>query len=648
MASKFSVEAIFSAKDKMTAPVTKMQNRIGKMSRSMQRSMKKVNNITGKVSAGFKKFAVAGVASLTALGAGLANVIMVGANFENTMVSASAKFGGGIRKGSKEFEALAEAAKKTGETTEFSASQSAEALNFLAMAGFSAKNAIKALPGVVNLATSSQIGLAEATDIASDALGAFNMMTKDSAQLGKNLARINDVLAKTATSANTDIPTLFETIKKGAPVATAAGASLETYAALAGTLANAGIKGSDAGTALKNTFLSLSAPTAGASKVLKKLGVQTVDAQGNMIDVVKVIGKLNKSMIGMGTAERSANISKIFGKIPLASVNVLLQSGEKNLEAFRRQLELSAGSSEKMANTMRDTVIGKWRSFNSAIEAVKISIFDMNKGPLADIIDKMTEWVRANKKLISSKVGNFLKYLLDNYKEIGKTIAKIGKAIITVYALITALKIFTGVMTAVNIVMAMNPVGLIVLGITALIAAVVAVIYWWDEIKESIKATPKWVDYAVVALGLLTGPIGLLGALAFMLIKHWDPISKFFKELLADIVSYFTSAYDTVMGIVDKIANAVKKIRSAIGKAGESMGVKVDGGSISMTGDFIPDTPKPQTVSPQERTTRMIEEKKETQKVEITIQDNSGKAQVTSGTATILNNSLQTANSGAF
>jgi Phage-related minor tail protein. len=371
MSGRFSVEAVFKAVDRMTAPVTRMQNRVGRLTRSMGRGFDKLNRSVGNFTSSVKRSALAVTAAMVMSSAAMANVIGTGAQFEQTLVNAAAKFPGEIRKGTAAFQQLETAARRTGSTTEFSASQSAEALNFLAMAGFNAEASVAALPGVVDLATAAQVDLATATDVASDSLGAFGLMTKDATKLGANLARVNDVIARTTTSANTTVETLFETIKDGAPVATTAGATIETFAALAGELANAGIKGSKAGTTLKNMFLSLSAPGTGAAKILARLGVQTKDADGNMRDIVDILEDLNGSLDGLGTADRSGVLEGIFGKIPIAGVNVLLASGSDRLREYRKELEGASGASATMASVMRDTLQGRLNSLKSVVEGVK-------------------------------------------------------------------------------------------------------------------------------------------------------------------------------------------------------------------------------------------------------------------------------------
>ena len=640
MAGRFSVEAVFKAVDRVTAPVSRMQNRVGKMTRSMGNGFDRLNRKVGKFAQGVKKGALAVTAALALSSGAMANVISTGADFEQTLVAAAAKFPGEIRRGTEAFEQLEQAARKTGSATEFSASEAASALNFLAMASFDAEASVAALPGVVDLATAAQVDLATATDVASDSLGAFGLMTKDATQLGKNLARVNDVIAKTTTSANTTVESLFETIKEGGPVATTAGASLETFSALAGELANAGYKGSKAGTTLTNMFLSLSAPGSGAAKILQRLGIQTADANGDMRDIVDILGDLNGALDGLGTAERSGVLEGIFGKIPIAGVNVLLASGSDRLREYRKELEGASGASSTMASVMRDTLQGRLNSLKSAVEGVKISIFSMTSGPLADAIDKTTEWVRANEQLIATNVGEFLANIINNFENIVKWAKRIGIALAVFFTLATILKTLVLIMTAVNLVMAANPIVLIVLGIMALIAAVAAAIIWWDELKAAFLGLPGPVKAAVA---ILAGPIGWIIGAASLIMDNWEPIKGFFADLWGGVVDIFNTAVDKIMGVVDKVRGAASFIGDVASSAGSSVagffgfGDDEEEQAAGATG--------PQVVSPQERVARTIDEQRTTQTAEVTIRDESGRAEVTGGT---LGPGLTLQNSGAF
>lgn len=654
MSNKFAVDAVFRAIDRVTAPVTKMQNRINRMTRATSAHLDSLNRKMDKISGGIKSGITKATVATTGMGFAMADVISTGADFEQTLVNAAAKFPGEIRKGTEEFNLLSQAAQRVGATTEFSASESASALNYLAMAGFDAKSAVSALPGVVNLATAAQIDLASATDIASDSLGAFGLMSKDPLELGKNLSRVNDVLAKTTTTSNTNMEQLFETIKQAGPVATSAGASLETFAAIAGQLANAGIKGSQAGTTMKNMFLSLSAPSTTGAKALEKLGVTTVDSAGNMLDITNIIGQLQNSLDGLGSAERADVLNKIFGKIPIAGVNVLLKTGAKGIKDYTTQLENATGASTKMSDTMRDTLQGRFKSLMSVIESVKISIFSLNSGPLNDVVDRMTNWVRVNKDLIASKIGGFLKFLIDNLGTIVTWVKRIAIGLAVFWTLATALKTIATVMTIVNAVMAMNPIGLIVIAIGALIGAIAAVIYWWDDLVDSLKYVAKIIsEYVIEALNgipapikaviagiaMLTGPIGWLIGAAIAIMDNWGGLRNFFgglisgivailtgdigtlKEIFSDFMGWISSLYDEITSIANSIIDSIpggKWIAEKLGFGGSDDSEKQENkNKISA-----------QVVSPQERIARNIEEKR--QSAELTIRDETGRAELSS------------------
>lgn len=555
---RFSIEAIFKAVDKMTAPITRMQNRVGKFTRSVGAGVASARRGLNKFAGGMRNVALVGGVALGLVSAGMADVIRTGAEFEDALTSAVAKFPEGIEKGTDAFKSLQMAARRVGRETEFTATQSAQALDFLAMAGFNAKSAIAALPGVVDLATAGKMDLARATDIASDALGAFGLMSDVPETVGQNLARVNNVLAKTSTTANTTIEGLFEAMKEGGPIATSVGATIETFSALAGTMASSGIKASKAGTTLKRVFSTLAAPTGEAAKTLRRLGIQTKDSKGDMLDVIDIFASLEKRLKGLGSTERAAVVERIFGQIPLAGVNVLLKAGSEKLRDYRSALEDASGAAAKMAEKMRSTVTGRLKGLQSAVESVKISIFEMNEGPLAEIINQMTLWVRANEYLIATRVGEWM-----------------GKIIKAAVWLAGALGTAIGIIR--NIGGALRHLG-------GFVADVVRVFQrGWAVFKS--------IDFRGYFLRML-GPIG-------MVIDNMDKLIN-----LASKIPF-----------VSRIAD-----RLGFGGAEEP-----DRGELGNN----PFVTFPQMVSPQERTSRTVEESRSS--AEVTIRDDTGRAEVTKG-----------------
>lgn len=502
MAGRFSVEAVFKAVDRVTAPVKKMQNRVGKFTRGMSRNFHKLNRVVGKFANGIKKGAIIAGAAIAGIGVAMRNIIMVGAEFGRAIGAAAAKFPDKIKRGTKEFKALEEAARRVGATTEFTATQAAQGLNFLAKAGFNAKFSVKALSNIVDFATASEMDFAEAADIASDALGAFGLDSKDTTKKMAGLNRIMDVMSLTANSTNVSVSELFETVKKGAPVAIKAGQSVETFAAVAGTLAGVGIKAAEAGTATKNIALALAGVGNQAGKTFKKLGIALETPDGKMRDIADVFEDLSNVTKGMSEKKVLGVMNAIFGKISLASAANLLGEGSAKIRKLRTELENAGGSAKRTAAFIRDDVKGSIDGLSSAVDGVKISIFSLNEGPLKDAIDGMTKWIRENEKMIASGIGNFMLMIVNNLDKIINAFVGIGKGIVLFISLALALKGIAAIIGVINFLMAANP---IVLGIMAAVAAVALLSGALDPVIDMLGSIGSGIGSAI---SLVSGIFG--------------------------------------------------------------------------------------------------------------------------------------------
>lgn len=638
MANRFSVDAIFRAVDRVTAPVSRMQNRVSRFTRSMERGFRRVDRVVSRFARGMKRSAIGMTAALVLTTAAMADVVNTGADFDQTIVNAAVKFPGEIRKGTEAFDELSDAARRVGSTTEFTATQSAEALNFLAFAGFGAKESIEALPTVVDLATAAQVDLATATDIATDSLGAFNMLSEDSVQQQKNLVKISDILVATSTRANTTIETMFEALKQGAPVAVAAGQSIETTAALIATMANAGIKGTRAGTGLKNIMLAIAAPAGKAARVFRDLGVDLQNVDGGVRDAVDIFEDFKDATKDLTDSEKLRAFNEIFGKIPIAAA-VNLANASAETRNFRDELLDVTGVSEEMAAVMRDTVRGRLNNLKSAIEGVKISLFTMNEGPLADSIDGMTQWTRTNEDAIATGISDFIGEIVDNFDGIVTWLKRIGVATVALVTLIGLLKVFVLVMTAVNLVMGANPVSLVVIGIAALAAAIIFVVANWHELVAAFEAVPV---FGPLIKFFLTDPMRALGDMAKIVMDNWEPIKAFFSSLWADIKAGFDDVVSTIGAGVRALKRDVFGGVAGIGRFLQAPLSVLFGG-----GDEAEGQPKqtPRAVTPSERVSRSIEESRTTDTTEVTIKDDTGRAEVTSGNRS---GRLKIIQSGAF
>ncbi len=360
----------------------------------MTKTVKGMNKVVGRLGVLMKRVAKVGT---VAFGVALGLTVREFVNFDQAITSSSAKFGDlnlATAKGQRQLKELGRIARDVGAATQFTATEAAQGLDFLAMAGFNDQQAIALLPQVVDLATVGNIDLARATDISSDALGAFNMMTKDSIQLQTNMTRINDVMAKTITSSNTTLEQLFETIKKGAPAFTMAGQSLESFNALAGAMANAGIKGTDSGTALKNVMLKLANPAGDAAKILKTLGVRTQDSSGNFLDIIDILADFEKGLEGMGTAQRTAALATIFGQRTITGISILLATGSDALREYRKSIKEATGAAKKMADIIRGTLMNRLKALKSAAIELGFKFIEGFGGKAGEAIKDFTEKLR--------------------------------------------------------------------------------------------------------------------------------------------------------------------------------------------------------------------------------------------------------------
>ena len=362
-------------------------------------------------------------------------------NFDHQVTSAAVKFpqvaeqiGKVPLRSLKTFKELQTVAREVGASTKFTAGEAAEGLNFLAMAGFNAAQSIALLPKTTELAVATNVELARATDIATDTLGAFGLTTKNTTKLTENLAMVNDVLAKTVITANTDMEQLFETIRFAGPVAKAAGVSIQEFSAAAGLLANAGIKGSIAGTTLKNAFLRLAGPVGKAKVLMKRLKIVTQDARGDFLPFADILDNVKRATKNMGTAQRSAALDVIFGKRAIAGINVLLSNGSKRLKEYTRDLFESKRTAAEMAAEINKSLKNRLLQLKSALIEVGFKIFEAFAGEGPEAIDRLIEKVRKFDvtPIVDGlkQVIRFLKMLSDNTE----TIKKVVKTLIEVWA----------------------------------------------------------------------------------------------------------------------------------------------------------------------------------------------------------------------
>ena len=327
------------------------------------------------------------VSTATSKMAGLAkSSVSVGMSFEASMSQVAATMG----KSTEEIESLTKVAKEMGSSTKFSATQAADALNYLALAGYDADKAAEVLPSVLNLAAAGGMDLAYASDLVTDAMASLNIEANKS-----NVDAFGNKLAMGASKANATVAQLGEAILTvGGTAANLKNGTTELTTAL-GLLANVGLKGAEGGTHLRNIILSLQSPTDDAAKLIQQLGLQVYDAQGNMRGLDEILGNLNTRMVGMTQGQKDSIINRLFNKTDLAAVNGLLAAQGEQWDSLAAQIDAAGGAMEQMAETQQDNLQGVMTSMSSAFEGLQLAVYERLEPALTDAGSWGVECIRS-------------------------------------------------------------------------------------------------------------------------------------------------------------------------------------------------------------------------------------------------------------
>ena len=339
---------------------------------------------TGGFSTGvdkMKSIATKGVAALTttftavsgAIVAGGTAATHVGSDFEAAMSKVSAISGAT----GKDLTALTNKAKEMGASTKFSASESASALQYMAMAGWDTSDMLSGISGIMSLAAADGLDLATTSDIVTDALTAFGMKASDSSHFA-------DVLAKASSSANTNVSMLGESFKYVAPLAGAMGYSAEDVSVALGLMANASIKGSMAGTSLKTALSNLASPTKQMKEVMDKYKLSITDATGKALPLSDVLKQLREKFGGLSEAEQTAAASTLFGKEAMSGMLAVINASESDFNNLTKNINNADGAAQLMAETMQDNLQGQITILKSALEGLGIEIYEGMSAPLKD------------------------------------------------------------------------------------------------------------------------------------------------------------------------------------------------------------------------------------------------------------------------
>ncbi len=360
--------------------VTGQLNNSGK---AWEENGKKVEKFGKSIEEAGKK--VAGLSTVAT--AGLAGTVAIAANFEDSMRQVAATMGitaEEISNGSEAYTILENAAKECGEKTKYSASEAAEALNYLALAGYDAQKSAETLPKILNLAAAGNLDLATASDMVTDAMSALSMETKD-------VDKYIDEMAKTSQKSNTSVAQLGEATLTCAGNVKNAHMSIETMNAELGILADNGLKGAEGGTALRNIIVSLTSPTDKAAETLKKLGVNVYDNKGNIRDFNDILTDLNSKLNKLNDEKRSNALSDIFNKNDLKAAQYLLDGTTGRFQELTNELKNSNGAAQDMADTMNSSLKGQLTLVKSQLEGIAIKLGNKLMPIVKDCVNKISD-----------------------------------------------------------------------------------------------------------------------------------------------------------------------------------------------------------------------------------------------------------------
>ena len=531
--------------------------------KGLNQALKDANKDMKKTGEGFKKagkkMSLVASGPVAALGVG---AVMTAAGFEKSMNRVMALTGAT----GSDFDALTAQAKELGRSTMFSASQSAEAMGFLAMAGFKTKDIMGAMPGVLDLAAASQLDLADAADIASNILTGYNKKTED-------LAHVNDVLVKAMTSANVDLTMLGESMKYAGPVASAAGVGFEEAAAAMALMGNAGIQGSMAGTALRGAITRLLTPSDEAASIMQRLGVQATDSEGNLLGLTDIVKQLEAA--GANTAD----MMTIFGQRAGPAMMALVSQGSGALSDMTTELMNSGGTAKSIADVQMQGLSGAMTEMKSALEGMAISFGEVLTPVLENVTDVLTRVLAVfgvlpgPVKMVVIGIGLLIAIM-------GPLLIIIGLMMPGIAALTTGIGLLSTGFAALNL--SMGVVALVILGIAAAIAAIIIIWKNWDTIVDAFNKSVKWLskkwtdafnliksvfDVVVGAIKrvfdsklawLLPGG-AFIKALLFLK-DNWDTIWGGLKAVVSRVVSGLKGPINLIIGLINGVINGLNKI----------------------------------------------------------------------------------------
>lgn len=502
------------------------------------------------------------VASAAVTGLGVA-AVKTAADFDSAMANVAAISGAT----GDDLQALRDKAREMGEKTKFSASEAADAMSYMAMAGWKTGDMLSGIEGIMHLAAASGEDLATTSDIVTDALTAFGLMAEDSAHFA-------DILAAASSNANTNVSMMGETFKYCAPVAGALGYSAEDVAEAIGLMGNAGIKSTQAGTALRTMMTKLQGELKLSGEALGEVTIQTANADGSMRELSDILADCRTAFSKMSESEAAAAAETLVGKNAMSGFLALMNSAPGDIDKLRNAIDNCDGSAENMAAIMQDNLNGQLTILKSQLEELAISFGEMLMPVIRKVVtavqgfvDKLNNMDEAQRKtiitigLVIAALGPFLVILGTVISTVGKSMKAYASATKGIKKLMVAVKSGTGIFGKLGT--ALGGISAPVLAIVAVIAVLVAAFtHLWktnDGFRENIIAT--WTQIKETVSNFCQGIVDRLNSLGFefssiteVLKAVWDG----FCNLLGPVFEgAFRFISDTLSTVLDVILNTV-------------------------------------------------------------------------------------------
>lgn len=414
--------------EQQASKVNQAFEKIGQIGGQLQKAGGKIEDIGNAVTP--VSMAVAGIG---------AAAVKTTADFDSGMSKVQAISGAT----ESELSAMRDKAREMGAQTKFSASEAADAFTYMAMAGWKSADMMDGIAGIMNLAAADGLDLATTSDIVTDAMTAFGLQAKDSGHFA-------DVLAKASSSANTNVAMLGESFKYAAPVAGALGYDVEDVATALGLMANSGIKGSMAGTALRSALTRLAKPTKQTADYMARYGISLTDAEGNMKPLMGLMEDLREKFQDLDEAEQAEAAAGLFGQEAMAGWLSIVNASEKDFGALADAISNSEGTAKQMAETMQNNLSGQVTILKSALEEAAISIGDRLTPKIRELVAKIQEWTNWFNSLSDAQkdtivqIGLFVAALGPALVIIGKVVIGIGQLMTAISGVGAALAVLAG------------------------------------------------------------------------------------------------------------------------------------------------------------------------------------------------------------